>query len=222
MSNLHFAKDNTSELLVAGTLPQQGPPPGGEAQAGRPQMGAGPAAGQPQQMGGGPMGQQQQGHTQTSQALAQNLSKYVLPSRAVADSDMPGIKIMINAVCGEISTSIKSAGQKVDNEAIKTGILGFQNWLKKQGCITEVTSPYNIESADKYAAEIFASFPGTLPFHFEFKLTGNVTKPYRLLLFISKVDLFSLASLVENKTINGVPVPKDWPENPWSYWNNRL
>ena len=165
------------------------------------------------------MGQPQK--AQAAPTLAQKLGRYVLPSRPVADSDMPGIKTMIDAVCGEISTSIKSAGQKVDDEAIKSGVLSFQDWLKKQGCVTRVSSPYDIEFTDKYASKIFATYPGTLPFHFEFKMAGNANKPYRLLLFITKVDLFSLASLVENKTINGVPVPKDWPNNPWSYWNAR-
>ena len=211
--------------MLASAQPQQGQMPGGGGPPSGQRTGGGPGMGQPQQMGGGGgpmMGQPQQGQAQGAASLAPKLAKYVLPSRPVTDSDMPGIKTMIDAVCGEISTSIKSAGQKVDDQVIKSGVLGFQDWLKKQKCVDKVSSPYNIESADKYAAEIFATFPGTLPFHFEFKMAGNANKPYRLLLFITKVDLFSLASLVENKTINGVPVPKDWPENPWSYWNNRL
>ena len=181
--------------------------------------------GQPQQMGGGGgpmMGQPQKGQAQGAASLAPKLAKYALPTGPVTDNGIPGIKATIDAVCAEISTSIKSAGKKVDDEAIKSGVLGFQDWLKKQKCVEKVTSPYDVDSADKYAAQIFATFPGTLPFHFEFKVDGNGTKPYRLLLFITKADLFSLASLVENKTINGVPVPKDWPENPWSYWNNRI
>lgn len=194
----------------------QGPPQGGG-----PQMGGGPGMGGGAPMGGGPGGGPR-GQAQAAPALAQKLSKYVLPSRPVSESDMAGIKAMIDGVCGEISTAIKSAGQKVDDQAIKSGVLGFRDWLKQQKCIDKVTSPCSIESADKYAAEIFATFPGMLPFHFEFKMAGNATKPYRLLLFVTKVDLFSLATLVENKTIGGVPVPKDWPENPWTYWNNRL
>jgi hypothetical protein len=179
---------------------------------GAPQAGGGPGG------GGGPMGQRQQG--QAAPDFGQTLSKYVLPSKPITDSDIAGVRTMMDAVCSEITSSIKSA--KMSDETIKTGVLGFRDWLKKQGCVANVTSPYDIDSADKYAAEIFAVYPGTLPFHFEFKMAGNVTKPYRLLLFITKVDGFSVASLVENKTINGVPVPKDWPENPWSYWNNRL
>jgi len=165
------------------------------------------------------MGRRQQG--QAAPTLAEKLTKFALASGPVADKDMAGIRDMIEAVCAEISTSIKSA--KVSDETLKTGVLGFRDWLKKQGCVANVTSPYHVESADKYAAEIFAVYPGTLPFHFEFKMAGSANKPYRVLLFVTKVDGFSVASLVGNKTtFTGVPVPKDWPENPWTYWNNRV
>lgn len=167
-------------------------------------------------MGGGPGGKQ----AQATPDLGQKLSKYVLPSKPITDSDIAGVRTMMDAVCAEITTSIKSAA-KVSNETLKTGVLGFRDWLKKQGCVANVTSPYTIESADKYDAEIFAVYPGTLPFHFELKMAGSANKPYRLLLFITKVDGFSVASLVGNKTtLTGVPFPKDWPENPWTYWNN--
>ncbi len=168
-------------------------------------------------MGGGPGGQR--GKAQAAPDFSQKLSKYVLPSKPITDSDIAGVRTMMDAVCAEITGSIKSA--KVTDETLKTGVLGFRDWLKKQGCVANVTSPYDIDSADKYAAEIFAVYPGQLPFHFEFKMAGSANKPYRLLLFITKVDGFSVASLVGNKTtITGVPMPKDWPENPWTYWNN--
>lgn len=167
-------------------------------------------------MGGGPGGQ---GQAQAAPDLGPKLSKYVLPSKPITDSDIAGVRTMMEAVCAEITTSIKSA--KVTDETLKTGVLGFRDWLKKQGCVANVTSPYTIESADRYAAEIFAVYPGTLPFHFEFKMAGGANKPYRVLLYITKVDGFSVASLVGNKsTITGVPMPKDWPENPWTYWNS--
>jgi hypothetical protein len=153
--------------------------------------------------------------------LGQTLSKYVLPSKPITDSDMAGIKTMIDAVCGEISASIKSSAKKVDDEAIKTGILGFQAWLKHQGCVSQASTRYNIESTDKYSTEIFETYPGTLAFDVDFKQAGNAKKLYRLLLFVSKVDLFSLASLAENRTTAGIPVPKNWPQNPWSYWTDR-
>ena len=156
-----------------------------------------------------------------SRALDQNLSKCQLPSRAIAGNDMPGIKDAIDAACKEINASIKAAGQKVDYEVIKSGILGFQGWLKRQGCVSQASTRYDIESTDKYLDQIFFTYPGTLAFDIDFKMAGNTKKPYRLLLFITKADLFSFASLVENSTIGGVPVPKDWPNNPWPYWNER-
>jgi len=170
-------------------------------------------------MGGGPGGQRGQG--QNTPDLAQKLSKYVLPSKAIADSDLPGIKTMIDGVCKEINASIKAAGQKVDYEVIKSGILDFQSWLKRQGCVRQASTRYDIESTEKYTDQIFFTYPGTLAFDIDFKMAGNTKNPYRLLLFVTKADLFNVASLVENSTIDGVPVPKDWPNNPWSYWNER-
>jgi hypothetical protein len=223
-----FEKNNTIHPLMASAAPQGPPgggaPPagGGRQQGGAPPAGGGPGGGAPAMgggggmIGGGPGGQQQ---AQAAPDFSQKLSKYVLPSKPITDSDIAGVRTMIDAVCAEITSSIKSA--KVTDETIKTGVLGFRDWLKKQGCVANVTIPYTIESADKYGAEIFAVYPGQLPFHFEFKMTGSANKPYRLLLFITKVDGFSVASLVGNRTtITGVPMPKDWPENPWTYWNN--
>jgi len=198
-----FEKNNTIHPLMASAESKQGPPGGG-----------GPSA-----IGGGPMGQRQQG--QAAPDLGQKLSKYVLPSRPVTDSDISGIKDMIEAVCAEISASIKSAGQKVDNDAIKSGLLGFQDWLKKQGCVSQASTRYAIESTDKYPAEIFETFPGTVAFDVAFKQAGNAKKLYRLLLFVTTVDLFSFGSLEENRTTAGIPVPKNWPQNPWSYWTDR-
>jgi len=206
--------------LMASAAPQ-GPPGGGGPQGGGPPAGGGPGGGG-MPGGGGPMmgGPGGQRGGQAAPDLGQKLSKYVLPSKPITDSDIAGVRTMMDAVCGEITTSIKSAA-KVSNETLKTGVLGFRDWLKKQGCVANVTSPYHIESADKYAAEIFAVYPGSLPFHFEFKMAGSANKPYRVSLFITKVDGFSVASLVGNKsTLTGVPFPKDWPENPWTYWNN--
>jgi hypothetical protein len=204
MTNLHVGKNDM--LASAGSL--QGPPGGG-----------GPQMGLPGQMGGGSGGQWGQG--QNTPELAQKLSKYVLPSKAIADSDLPGIKTMIDGVCKEINASIKAAGQKVDYEVIKSGILDFQSWLKRQGCVRQASTRYDIESTEKYTDQIFFTYPGTLAFDIDFKMAGNAKKPYRLLLFVTKADLFNVASLVENSTIDGVPVPKDWPNNPVSYWNER-
>lgn len=217
MTNLHVGKNDM--LASAGSL--QGPPGGGGPQGdGRSQAaGGGPGMGLPGQMGGGPGGQRGQG--QNTPDLAQTLSKYVLPSKAIGDSDLPGIKTMIDGACKEINASIKAAGQKVDYEVIKSGILDFQSWLKRQGCVRQASTRYDIESTEKYTDQIFFTYPGTLAFDIDFKMAGNTKKPYRLLLFVTKADLFKVASLVENSTIDGIPVPKDWPNDTWSYWNER-
>jgi hypothetical protein len=203
MTNSHVEKNDM--LAAAGSL--QGPPGGGGPQG----------DGRSQAAGGG--GQRGQG--QNTPDPAQKLSKYVLPSKAIGDSDLPGIKTMIDGVCKEINASIKAAGQKVDYEVIKSGILDFQSWLKRQGCVRQASTRYDIESTEKYTDQIFFTYPGTLAFDIDFKMAGNTKKPYRLLLFVTKADLFKVASLVENSTIDGIPVPKDWPNNTWSYWNER-
>ena len=171
----------------------------------------------PGMMGGRPGGQRGQAAPDFSQKLA----KIALPSGTVTDKDMPAIEAVIDHACSEISTSIKSAGQKVDYEVIKSGLLAFQDWLKKQECVRQASTRYDIQSTEKYTDQIFFTYPGTLPFDIDFRMAGNTKKPYRLLLFITKADLFNVASLVENTTIDGVPVPKDWPNNPWPYWNER-
>jgi len=189
--------------LMASAAPQ-GPPGGG-----------GPG------MGGAMGGQPHPGSAKDAPSLAQLLTKYAMPSMLVSDSDIPGIKAAIDAACKAINASIKAAGQKVDYEVIKSGLLSFQIWLKRQGCVSHASTRYDIESIDKYLDQIFFTYPGTLAFDIDFKMAGNTKKPYRLLLFITKADLFNVASLVENTAIDGVPVPKDWPNNPWPYWNER-
>jgi len=216
MTNLHVGKNDM--LASAGSL--QGPPGGGGTQGdGRSQAAGGgaPQMGLPGQMGGDPGGQQGQNTTD----LTQKLSKYVLPSKAIGDSDLPEIKTMIDGVCKEINASIKAARQKVDYEVIKSGILDFQSWLKRQGCVRQASTRYDIESTEKYTDQIFFTYPGTLAFDIDFNMAGDTKKPYRLLLFVTKADLFNVASLVENSTIDGVPVPEDWPNNTWSYFNER-
>ena len=144
-----------------------------------------------------------------------------MPSGPISDKDIPQIKTVIVRALNEINGSIKASGQKVDYETIKSGILGFQKWIKQQGCVSQASSRYDIESTEKYPTQIFVTYPGTLAFDINFKMSGSNKNPYRLLLFVSKVDLFAMASLVENKSLAGVPVPKGWPKNPWSFWTER-
>jgi hypothetical protein len=144
-----------------------------------------------------------------------------LPSGTITASDLPGIKTQIQQVLDKISGSIKSTGKRADYLAIKSGILTLQDWLKRQGCISQVSTTYDIEATDKYSDNIFLSYPGQLPFDIVFNMEGDVKKPYRLLIFVTTVDLFNFASLAENRSALGVPVPKSWPKDTLSYWENR-
>ena len=167
------------------------------------------------------MGPPQMGQLQRGPSLSQNLKAYSLPKGTITQNDMPKIKTIIQQALGNIGESIKTAGQRADNQTIKSGILAFQDWLKAQGCVSQASTTFDIESADNYSENIFMTYPGQLPFDIDFKMEGSAQKPYRLLIFVTTVDLFTFASLVENKSIGGVPVPESWPKDTWSYWRDR-
>jgi hypothetical protein len=40
---------------------------------------------------------------------------------------------------------------------------------------------------------------------------GDTKKQHRLMVFVSPIDLLDFGSLVENKSIGGVPALKNWP-----------
>jgi hypothetical protein len=157
--------------------------------------------------------QPQQGQPQRGASSGQGLEAYSLPTGAITENDLPKIKAVIQQVLDKISESKKSAGKKADYQTIKSGILTFQDWLKRQGCISQASTTYDIEATDKYSDNIFFTYPGQLPFDMVFNMEGDIKKPYRLLIFVTRVDLFNLASLVENKSINGVPALKNWPSS---------
>ena len=113
----------------------------------------------------------------------------------------------------KINESGRSSGKRADDQTIKSGMLTFQDWLKRQGCISQASTTYDLEAADKYSDNIFFTYPGQLPFDIVFRMEGDMKKPYRLLIFVTRVDLFNFASLVENKSINGVPALKNWPSS---------
>jgi hypothetical protein len=154
-------------------------------------------------------------------SLSQGLKTYSLPTETVAENDMPKVKTIIREVLGNISESMKTAGQRADYQTIKSGLLAFQEWLKAQGCVSEASTSYDIENTDMYSENIFITYPGQLPFDIVFKMGGDIQKPYRLLLFVTTVDLFNFGSLVENRSGGGVPVPENWPKDSWSYWEDR-
>jgi hypothetical protein len=141
------------------------------------------------------------------------LEAYSLPAGPVTESDIPRIKTVIQQALSKISESKKSAGKRPDYQTIKSGILIFQDWLNRQGCISHASTTYDLEATDKYSENIFAVYPGQLPFDIVFKMGGDVKKQYRLLIFVSTVDLLDFASLVENKSLGGVPALKNWPSS---------
>ncbi len=175
--------------------PQQGAPQGGQPQGGQPQRGS---------------------------SLSQGLEAFSLPSGTVTENDMPKIKTVMEQLLSKISGSMKSAGKRADYQTIKTGIITFQDWLRRQGCVSQLSTTYDIESTDKYSDTIFMTHPGQLPFDIVFNMEGGVKKPYRMMMFVDVFDLFNFGMLVENKSINGVEVPKSWPKDSMSYWENKL
>jgi len=153
-----------------------------------------------------------------------SLKAFSLPAGPITENDMPKIKTLIQQVLGRISEPVKSSGNRADNQTIKSNILTFQEWLKAQECVSQASPQafYDIEAADRYSDNIFMTYPGQLPFDIIFKMEGDIEKPYRLLMFVTPVHLFEFASLVENKSIGGVPVPPNWPKDAWSYWDERM
>jgi hypothetical protein len=173
---------------------------------GSPMMGQ--ARGGQQQMGSPQMGRPQMGASS-----GQELEAFSLPKGTITENDIPQIKTVIQQALDKLSESRKTAGKRSDNQAIKSGILAFQDWLKKQGCVVQASTTYDIEATERYSENIFVSYPGQLPFDVVFKMSGESKKQYRLLIFVTAVDLFSFASLVENKSIGGVPALKNWPSS---------
>lgn len=151
----------------------------------------------------------------------QGLDTYTLPAGTITEADLPEIKTIIQEVLGKISESGTSAGNRADDQTIKSCLLTFQDWLKGQGCVHQVSTTYNIEATDTYPDSIFMTHPGQLPFDIVFNMGENVQKQYRLLIFITSFDLFTFASLVENKSLGGIAAPPNWPKDPWSYWDER-
>jgi hypothetical protein len=199
MEKAFFAKIGSFFRGTRLNLLAQGNPLAGQAQEVPPQMG-------PVQME----------RPQTGAALDQELEAYSLPRGKIAENDMPRIKAVIQQALDKINESLKSVGQsknRSDLRYIKSGILAFQDWLKKQGCVNQASTSYDIETTGKYSENIFVPYPGQLPFDLVFKMGGESKRPYRLLLFVTTVDLFSFASLVENKSAGGVPALKNWPSS---------
>jgi hypothetical protein len=159
------------------------------------------------------LAQPQMGQPQSGAPSGQGLEAYSLPAGTITENDMPRIKTVIQQILNKISESKKSAGKRSDYQTIKSVILTFQDWLKRQGCVSQASTTYDLEATDKYSENIFVPYPGQLPFDIVFNMGAGVKKQHRLLIFVSPVDLLDFASLVENKSIGGVPALKNWPSS---------
>jgi hypothetical protein len=160
---------------------------------------------QPQQ------GQPQMGQPQGGPSPVQGLETFSLPVGTITENDMPRIKAVIQQVLKKISESKKSAGKRADYQTVKSVVITFQEWLRQQGCVSQASTTYDLENTDKYSENIFMTYPGQLPFDIVFRMGGEMKKQHRLLIFVSTIDLLDFASLVENKSIGGVPALKNWP-----------
>jgi hypothetical protein len=160
---------------------------------------------QPQQ------GQPQMGQPQRGLSAIQGLEAFSLPVGPITENDMPRIKTVIQEVLKKISESKKSAGKRADYQTVKSVIVTFQEWLRQQGCVSQASTTYDLENTDKYSENIFVPYPGQLPFDIVFNMGGETKKQHRLMIFVSAIDLLDFGSLVENKSIGGVPALKNWP-----------
>jgi hypothetical protein len=158
------------------------------------------------------MAQPPMGRTQGGASI-QGLGMFSLPSGPIAESDLPRIRTIIQQALDTLSESKKSAGKKSDYQTIKTGMLTFLDWLRQQGCLSQASTTYDLEATDKYSENIFIPSPGQLPVDIVFKMAGDAKKQHRLLIFVSTIDFLKFGSLVENKSIGGVPALKNWPSS---------
>jgi len=156
--------------------------------------------------------QPQMAKPQRGAASSQGLEAYSLPAGTIIENDMPRVRAVMQQVLNNISESKKTAGKRADNQTIKSCILTFQEWLNRQGCVSQASTTYDLETADKYSENIFMTYPGQLPFDIIFKMGGEIKKQHRLLIFVSAIDLLDFGSIVENKSIGGVPALKNWPD----------
>ena len=137
---------------------------------------------------------------QSQDNLLQELQAFSLPAGTITKSDIPPIKTVIQQVLKKISENKKSAGQTRENSEVKpfvSGILIFQDWLKEQGCVDEVSIPY-VQPSGEYLSVVFKSYPGEVPINIFFNTGTEQTEQYRLLVYVSPTDIIKFASLIEN------------------------
>ncbi|MDB9823343.1 hypothetical protein OAC89_06575 [Deltaproteobacteria bacterium] len=134
------------------------------------------------------------------------LDAYSLPAGPITENDIPRIKTVMQEVLNEVSESIKSAElakNKADVQPIMLGVLIFQDWLRGQGCVKQVSNWY-VETIDKYSDEMSRIYPGEVPFDIVFDMGEDIKAKdslYRLMIFVNNIDLLKFASLIENRRV---------------------
>jgi hypothetical protein len=134
------------------------------------------------------------------------IKAYSLPAAPITENDILRIKTVIEEVLNEVNESIKSAEiskNKADVQPIILGVLIFQDWLAGQECVDQVSNWY-VKAIDKYDEEMFRFYPGEVPFDIVFDMGEDVKAKdslYRLMIFVTTVDLLRFASIIENKKV---------------------
>jgi hypothetical protein len=134
---------------------------------------------------------------------------------------MPGVQARMAEVLLKISGSATEGGKRADYQTIRSNLLIFQDWLKAQECVSDVSTSYDIENTGLYDEGIFIPHPGQLPFDIVFKTDGGKDEAWRLLLFVTTYDLFNFGSLVRNNAKEAVFIPERWPEDAPAFWESR-
>ena len=138
--------------------------------------------------------------TQMQDTLPQELKAFSLHAGPISSIDMEGIKDVIQQVLSKISDNKKSSAQTRGSSNIEpfvSGVLIFQDWLKQQECINDVTIPF-VEPSGEYSGIIFSSYPGEVPINIFFNSGTEQTVQYRLLVYVGNPDIIKFASFIEN------------------------
>lgn len=144
----------------------------------------------------------------------QGLEGYTLPTGPVTTNDMLRIQTVMAEVMKSISDAMASSrpsGKYLELSAVKEAVTTFMAWLNRQVCIRSASTTYDLAATENYGENIFSVYPGQLPFDIVFDMKTAGDTQYRLMIFVSRVDLLSFGNLMENTSLAGIPVPEPWP-----------
>ncbi|MBN1625251.1 MAG: hypothetical protein JW944_01900 [Deltaproteobacteria bacterium] len=85
-------------------------------------------------------GQPQMGQPQRGSSSSQGLGSYSLPAGTIKEEDIPSIKDVLKQALDKMTESMSTSGKMADYQTIRSGIIAFQDWLKKQGCISDAST----------------------------------------------------------------------------------